>query len=85
MSQGCAIFHTLNEQFGKMYHSKLETLVWRHHIGVLLWYTKMAAGNQWKHLEITLAYLKRFLLCAELANIRMYISLYMLAVQTSKT
>ena len=34
---------------------------------------------------IYFGYLKRFLLCAELANIRIYISLYMLAVQTSKT
>ena len=34
---------------------------------------------------IYFGYLKRFLLCAELANIRIYISLYILAVQTSKT
>ena len=34
---------------------------------------------------IYFGYLKRFLLSAELANIGIYISLYMLAVQTSKT
>ena len=34
------------ESFGKGYHSKLQCLVWD---------SNMAAGNQWKHLEFTLA------------------------------
>ena len=61
-------------------------LVWRRHVGVQLKYTNMATGNEWQHLEFTLAiFFKHFLLSAKLANIRMHTSLIILAVQTTKT
>ena len=58
------------ESFGKGYHSKLQCLVWD---------SNMAAGNQWKHLEFTLA------LFVNLENIRIGTSLNILVTQNSKT
>ena len=42
-------------EFGKGYHRKLKCLVWRSHVGARLRDSNMVAGNQWKHLEFTLA------------------------------
>ena len=45
----------------------------------------MAAGNQWKHLEFTLALSKTFILSVKLENIRIGTSLNILVTQNSKT
>ena len=46
-------------EFGKGYHRKLKCLVWRSHVAARLRDSNMVAGNQWKHLEFTLADSKR--------------------------
>ena len=47
--------------------------------------SNMATGNQWKHLEFTLALSKRFPLSVKLENIRIGTSLNILVTQNSKT
>ena len=47
--------------------------------------TNMAAGNQWKHLEFTLALSKLFFFSAKLQNIRIDTSLNILVIQNLKT
>ena len=46
-------------KFGKGCHRKLKCIVWRSHVGARLRDSNMVAGNQWKHLEFTLAVSKR--------------------------
>ena len=52
--------------------------------GVPLRGYNMAAGNEWKHLEFTLAISKAFFSSFEFANLHIDASLAMLAFQTSK-
>ena len=81
MSQGCAIFRTWviwqNVQL-KIIDFSMETPYWC---------TALVQGGRKpvETSEIYFGYLKHFLLCDELANIRIHISLCILAVQTSKT
>ena len=52
--------YLLFELFEKMYHGKLQSLVWDAMLVPSLMGTNMAARNQQKHLEFTLAISKPF-------------------------
>ena len=52
--------YLLIELFEKMYHGKLQSLVWEAMLVPRLMGTNMAAGNQQKDLEFTLAISKPF-------------------------
>ena len=71
------------ELFEKMYHGKLQSLVWDATLVPRLMGTNMATGNQQKHLEFTLGISKPFF---SLLNFHIDIDAfyYMLADQTSK-
>ena len=71
------------ELFEKMYHGKLQSLVWDAMLVPRLMGTNMAAGNQQKS-GVYLGYFKAFLLSAELSHIDIDALHYMLADQTSK-
>ena len=65
-----AVQYLIIELFEKMYHGKLQSLVWDAMLVPRLRGTNMAAGNQQKHLEFALAISKPFLiLSAELSYI----------------
>ena len=46
----------------KRHHWKVQSFVWRRHVGARLRDSNMAAGNQWKHLEFRSGSLKTFIL-----------------------
>ena len=56
--RGCTIFRA--PVIRQRVSLKLYCLVWRRHVGAPLRDSYMAAGNQWKHLEFTLALSTRF-------------------------